>query len=196
MDYTAAQRQLQDAFDTRRIADRINELLVHDVVDPGSAEFIQSRDMMFLSTVDADGQPTCSYKGGDPGFVRVLDERTLAFPAYDGNGMFLTWGNMVETAKVGMLFIDFESPGRVRVNGVASVSANDPLLSTWPKAILVVRVHVTQVFPNCPRYIHRMQKVEHSRFVPQSDVAPPVPDWKRSEWACDYLPENDPARQP
>ena len=108
--------------------------------------------------------------------------------------MFLTLGNMVETAKVGMLFIDFESPSRVRVNGRASVSLDDPLVSTWPEAILVVRVHVTEVFPNCPRYIHRMQKLEHSRFVPQAGVAPPVPDWKRSEWACEYLPEQDPAR--
>lgn len=196
MEYTAPQRQLQDAFDSRRLADRINELLVHGVIDPGSAEFIESRDMMFLSTVDADGQPTCSYKGGDPGFVRVLDERTLAFPSYDGNGMFLSLGNLVETAKVGILFIDFENPNRLRVNGLASVSLDDPLVGTWPGAILVVRVRVTEVYPNCPRYIHRLQKVEHSLFVPQAGVRAPVPDWKRSEWACDYLPEQDPARQP
>jgi len=195
MEYTAPQRELQDTFDTRRIADRINELLVHDFVDPGSAAFIESRDMMFLSTVDASGQPTCSYKGGDPGFVRVLDEHTLAFPAYDGNGMFLTLGNMAETAKVGILFIDFEQPSRVRVNGLATVSADDPLLSTWPKAMLVVRLQVTEVFPNCPRYIHRMEKVEHSHFVPQAGVEPPVPDWKRAEWSNDYLPANDPARE-
>ena len=74
--------------------------------------------------------------------------------------------------------------------------ADDPLLPECPGAAFIVRVTAAAIFPNCPRYIHRMQKVEHSRFVPQSDVAPPVPDWKRSEWACDYLPENDPARQP
>ncbi|HSV41623.1 MAG TPA: pyridoxamine 5'-phosphate oxidase family protein [Nocardioidaceae bacterium] len=194
MEYSDAQRQLQDQFDTRRIADRINELLVHDFVDDGSRTFIESRDMMFVSTVDAAGQPTTSYKGGDPGFVRVLDEQTLAFPAYDGNGMFLTLGNLAETSKVGLLFIDFERPNRVRVHGIATVSADDPLLATWPGAMLVIRVQVTEVFPNCPRYIHRMQKVERSHFVPQADVVPPVPDWKRAAWANDALPEGDPAR--
>lgn len=194
MEYTPEQRSLQDRFDSRRIADRIDELLVHDFIDPGSAAFIESRDMFFLSTVDASGQPTCSYKGGAPGFVRCLDERTLAFPAYDGNGMFLSLGNAAATGKVGMLFLDFENPNRVRVHGVASVNLDDPLQSKWPGAILVVRVEVTEVFPNCPRYIHRMQKVEESRFVPQLGVPAPVPDWKRSEWANDYLPEGDPAR--
>ena len=194
MDYTAAQRDLQDRFDSRRIADRINDVLVHDFIDPGSAAFIESRDMMFVSTVDASGQPTCSYKGGDPGFVRVLDEQTLAYPSYDGNGMFLTLGNAAETSKVGLLFVDFEHPNRLRVHGIAGVSADDPLLDTWVGAKVVVRVAVTEVFPNCPRYVHRMQLVERSKFVPRGDP-PPVPDWKRAAWACDALPANDPARQ-
>ena len=194
MDYTAAQRDLQDRFDSRRIADRINDVLVHDFIDPGSAAFIESQDMMFVSTVDASGQPTCSYKGGDPGFVRVLDEQTLAYPSFDGNGMFLTLGNAAETAKIGLLFIDFAHPNRLRVHGNASVSADDPLLDTWVGAKLVVRVAVTEVFPNCPRYVHRMQLVERSRFVPRG-APPPVPDWKRAAWACDALPANDPARQ-
>jgi predicted pyridoxine 5'-phosphate oxidase superfamily flavin-nucleotide-binding protein len=194
MDYTAAQRALQDRFDSRRIADRIDEVLVHDFIDPGSAAFIESRDMMFVSTVDASGQPTCSYKGGDPGFVRILDEQTLAYPSYDGNGMFLTLGNAAETSKIGLLFVDFEHPNRLRVHGNASVAADDPLLATWVGAKVVVRVAVTEVFPNCPRYIHRMQLVERSKFVPRGDP-PPVPDWKRAAWACDALPANDPARQ-
>ena len=194
MDYTTAQRDLQDRFDSRRIADRINDVLVHDFIDPGSAAFIESRDMMFVSTVDASGQPTCSYKGGDPGFVRILDEETLAYPSYDGNGMFLTLGNAAETSKIGLLFVDFEHPNRLRVHGDASVSADDPLLDTWVGAKVVVRVAVTEVFPNCPRYIHRMQLVERSTFVPRGDP-PPVPDWKRAAWACDALPANDPARQ-
>jgi predicted pyridoxine 5'-phosphate oxidase superfamily flavin-nucleotide-binding protein len=194
VEYTAAQRGIQDQFDTRRIADRINDLLVHDFIDPGSRAFIESRDMMFLSSVDPSGQPTCSYKGGDPGFVRVLDETTLAFPSYDGNGMFLTLGNLAATAKVGLLFLDFEHPNRLRVHGEAGVSADDPLLETWPGAQLVVRVAVTEVFPNCPRYLHRMQLVERSHFVPRGETPPPVPDWKRSDWANDALPEGDPAR--
>ncbi len=196
MEYTAEQRALQDAFDTRRIADRIDEVLVHDVVSDGARRFIESRDMMFVSTVDASGQPTCSYKGGDPGFVRVVDEHTLAFPSYDGNGMFLTLGNLAATAKVGLLFLDFEHPERLRVHGTATVAQDDPLLATWPGAQLVVRVRVTEVFPNCPRYLHKMELVERSHFVPQGATPPPVPDWKRAAWANDALPENDPARMP
>jgi uncharacterized protein len=194
MEFTAAQRGLQDRFDTRRIADRIDELLVHDFIDDHAREFIESRDMMFVATVDPSGQPTCSYKGGDPGFVRVLDERTLAFPSYDGNGMFLTLGNLAATAKVGLLFLDFERPNRLRLHGTATVSADDPLLPTWPGAQVVVRVSVTEVFPNCPRYLHHMKLVERSHFVPHPDEPTPVPDWKRAAWANDALPADDPAR--
>ncbi|RJS46516.1 pyridoxamine 5'-phosphate oxidase family protein [Nocardioides cavernaquae] len=194
MEFTPEQRALQDQFDSRRIADRIDHLLVNDEIDQGAAAFIESRDMFFLSTVDASGQPSCSYKGGAPGFVRALDAGTLAFPVYDGNGMFISMGNVAATSKVGMLFIDFEHPGRLRVHGNATLSVDDELVGSWPGAIAVVRVAVTEVFPNCPRYIHRMQRVAESPYVPAVGVVPPIPDWKRAEWANDALPANDPAR--
>ncbi|MEA2656738.1 MAG: uncharacterized protein QOI23_2103, partial [Chloroflexota bacterium] len=116
-----AQRRLQDRFDTRRLADRIEERLVHDFIDEGDAEFIGKRDMFFLATVDPDGRPNCSYKGGDPGFVRVVDAKTLAFPNYDGNGMYLSMGNLRVNPHVCMLFVDFtaQRPSRLRLNGVA-----------------------------------------------------------------------------
>jgi hypothetical protein len=194
--YHADSRALQDAFDTRRIADRIAEVLVRDTIDTNAAAFIEARDMFFLATADADGVPTCSYKGGDPGFVRVVDERTLAFPSYDGNGMYLSLGNVVANPEVGLLFIDLVEGNRVRVQGRATVHRDDPLLADHVGAQLMVRVHVTQVFPNCPRYIHRYQLVRRSSFVPRRGRATPVPDWKRSDWACDYLPADDPAREP
>jgi uncharacterized protein len=187
-------RSWQDRFDTRRVADRIDELLVSERIDDNAKAFLESRDMFFLATCDTDGNPQCSYKGGDPGFVRVVDERTLAFPVYDGNGMFLSLGNIRAHANVGMLFIDFEQPNRVRVNGVATVDLDDPLRVEMTGATLVVRVRTTQVFPNCSRYIHKMQLVERSKFVPKNNVEAPIPDWKRMTWAQDYLPENDPAR--
>jgi predicted pyridoxine 5'-phosphate oxidase superfamily flavin-nucleotide-binding protein len=151
--------------------------------------------MLFLATADADGQPTCSYKGGDPGFVRVVDDRTLAFPSYDGNGMFLSMGNVAVHPAVGLLFIDFERQRRMRVDGTASVHFDDPLLGTYPEAQLVVRVAARRIYPNCPRYIHRYQLVERSRFVPHVGTPTPIPGWKQSDWACDVLPANDPARQ-
>jgi hypothetical protein len=111
--------------------------------------------------------------------------------------MYLSMGNVLVNAQVGMLFIDFtgDPPSRVRVNGTASIDSDDPLLEHYDKAQFVVRVRATEVFPNCPRYIHRMQLVERSRFVPRSDCQPPVPGWKRTEWARDVLPAGDPARQ-
>ena len=194
--YHDAQRRLQDRFDTRRLADRIEERLVHDRLDEDDAAFVTAADMFFLATVDPEGRPNCSYKGGDPGFVRMVDDRTLAFPNYDGNGMYLSMGNALATGEVGMLFIDFEKRHRMRVNGVATVGDDDELMAAYPYAQFIVRVAVREVFPNCPRYIHRYQLVERSKFVPRKAGRPPVPDWKRSDWACDVLPEGDPAREP
>ena len=195
--YHRGSRRLQDRFDTRRLADRLDERFVQRArIDPGDRAFIERMDMFFLATADDEGRPQCSYKGGDPGFVRVLDEHTVAFPNYDGNGMYLSMGNVTVNPHVGMLFIDFtsERPSRLRLNGVASIEDGDPLVATYPGAQFVVRVTATQVFPNCPRYIHRMALVERSRFVPAADGTAPVPDWKRSDLACDVLPVGDPAR--
>jgi predicted pyridoxine 5'-phosphate oxidase superfamily flavin-nucleotide-binding protein len=194
--YHDGSRELQDRFDTRRLADRIEERIVHDQIDDGDRAFIEARDMFFIATTDEDGQPQSSYKGGEPGFVRVLDEKTIAFPLYDGNGMYLTAGNLMTTKKVGLLFIDFEGRKRMRLNGVASVADDDPLLAEFPEAQMIVRVAATEVFPNCPRYIHEYKLVKRSRFVPKWECETPVPQWKQSEWAHDVLPENDPANDP
>jgi hypothetical protein len=191
--YHEGNRELQDRFDTRRLADRIEERIVRDHIDADDRAFIEARDMFFIATADEGGQPQCSYKGGDPGFVRVLDEHTIAFPMYDGNGMYLTAGNMLVHPQVGLLFIDFEGRKRMRLNGVASVAADDPLLAEYPEAQFVVRVEATEVFPNCPRYIHEYELVAHSRFVPKERCETPVPQWKRSDWAHDVLPDDDPA---
>jgi predicted pyridoxine 5'-phosphate oxidase superfamily flavin-nucleotide-binding protein len=192
--YHDGSRTLQDRFDTRRLADRIEQRLVTNRIGDEDKAFIESRDMFFLATSDADNQPSCSYKGGAPGFVRVVDPGTLAFPTYDGNGMFLSMGNVARNCRVGMLFIDFVQPKRLRVSGEASLQLDDPLLTAYPEAQLIVRVAVTRVFPNCPRYIHKFALVERSSFVPHAGCATPVPGWKRSDWAKDVLPGNDPAR--
>jgi uncharacterized protein len=196
--YHDGSRRLQDRFDTRRLADRLDERFVQRPrIDPDDRAFIERMDMFFLATADAEGRPQCSYKGGDPGFVKVLDEHTVAFPNYDGNGMYLSMGNLLVNPHVVMLFVDFtaERPSRLRLNGIASIDERDPLQSEWPGAQFVVRVEAREVFPNCPRYIHRMALVERSRFVPREETEVPVPDWKRTSWACDVLPANDPAHR-
>ncbi|MCC7436205.1 MAG: pyridoxamine 5'-phosphate oxidase family protein [Methanoregulaceae archaeon] len=189
--YTQHQRDVQDTFDSRRLADRIEERLVQSELDADDKAFIERQMMFFLATADEQGHLNCSFKGGPRGFVRVLDANTLAFPDYNGNGMFLSIGNIRGNAEVGLLFIDFEQPKRLRVNGEASIDPNDPLLAEFTGAQLVVRVSVREAFPNCPRYIPRMQLVEESRFVQRVGEEAPIPDWKRSDWACDVLPRSD-----
>jgi uncharacterized protein len=196
MPYNEGSRSLQDRFDTRRLADRIDERLVRDFIDQDDRAFVERCDMFFIATADPEGRPQCSYKGGDPGFVRVVDERTIAFPVYDGNGMYLTAGNALVNPHVGLLFIDFERRRRMRLNGVASVAEDDPLLAEYPEAQLVVRVRATEVFPNCPRYIHEYRLVQRSRFVPREACSTPVPAWKTREWARDILRRDDPANEP
>jgi predicted pyridoxine 5'-phosphate oxidase superfamily flavin-nucleotide-binding protein len=191
--YHEGNRRLQDQFDSRRIADRLEEVTLHDELNANDIAFITGCDMFFLATADADGWPDVSYKGGLPGFVRVTDEGEIAFPVYDGNGMFKSMGNALVNPKVGLLFIDFASPNRMRVQGTATVSADDPLLASFAGAQLIVRVRPERVFPNCPRYIHRMQLVEHSVYAPKAAYSPPVPDWKRMRVFRDALPRTGPA---
>jgi uncharacterized protein len=190
--YHDGSRSLQDRFDSRRIADRLVEILHRVRFTQEDREFIESRPMFFLATADADGWPDCSYKGGRPGFVRVISEDTLAFPSYDGNGMFKSLGNVLRNPRVGLLFMDFEKPKRLRVNGVASIDFADPLLSGFEGAQLVVRVRAQHVFPNCPRYIHRMSLEEISAYAPAAGHEPPVPAWKEMEAFRDYLPRSTP----
>ena len=181
--YHDGNRRLQDRFDTRRLADRLDEKIVKDVIDDNDRQFMERMDMFFLATADEHGRPNCSYKGGEPGFVRVIDEHTIAFPNYDGNGMYLSMGNVLANPHVGLLFIDFENQWRMRLNGEASIDERDPLMSDYPEAQFIVRVRAREVFPNCPRYIHHYTLVERSKFVPRPTQETPVPDWKRSDWA-------------
>ena len=192
--YHYGHRLLQDRFDTRRLAERIDERLVDDVIGADDKAFIEGLDMFFLATADEQGYPNCSYKGGEPGFVRVLDGHTVAFPNYDGNGMYLSTGNVLVNPNVGMLFISFERGRRLRLNGVARIDEQDELMESYAEAQFIVRVRAREVFPNCPRYIHKYRLVERSRFVPKAGCSTPVPGWKRFEWARDVLPANDPAR--
>ena len=194
--YHDGNRTLQAQFDTERLADRLNDAVVHDHISANDKAFIERMDMFFLATVDDHGHANCSYKGGEPGFVRVIDDKTIAFPNYDGNGMYLSMGNVLKTRQVGMLFIDFEQRWRMRLNGEATIDAQDPLMADYPEAQFIVRVTAREVFPNCPRYIHQMKLVQRSKFVPKSECETPVPSWKAGDWVADVLPEKDPARNP
>jgi predicted pyridoxine 5'-phosphate oxidase superfamily flavin-nucleotide-binding protein len=193
--YHDGMRRLQDARETRHLADRLEQTIVHSVFTDEDRAFIQRCAMFFVATADANGHPDCSYKGGLPGFVRVIDDRTLAFPDYDGNGMYRSWGNILVNPHIGLLFIDFENPMRVRVNGTAQINELDPLLAEYPGSVFIIRVTADRIFPACPRYIHKMQLVEHSVYAPRPDYTPPVPDWKKFDEFRDALPARDRTEQ-
>jgi uncharacterized protein len=177
--YHDGNRRLQDRFDSRRISDRLEEKLTRKQFTANDQAFIGSCPYFFLATADAEGRPDCSFKGGMPGFVRVTGPSELAFPDYDGNGMFKSLGNMVVNHAVGLLFIAMHGkPQRLRVNGDATVSSDDPLLAETVGAQLIVRVAVRAIFPNCPRYIPTMQLVEPSIYAPRAGSEPPEPAWK------------------
>lgn len=192
--YRQQQRALQDKFGTRALADTVAQVIVHDTLCDDDKGFIQSRDFFFLSSVNADGWPTVSYKGGAQGFVRALDDKTLLFPSYDGNGMFLSMGNIAASQRIGMLFIDFETPHRLRVQATAELTEDAALLAAFPGAQLAVKARVEQIFINCPRYIHRMSRIEASRYVPNQQGQAPLPAWKRIDAIQEVLPGADQGR--
>jgi predicted pyridoxine 5'-phosphate oxidase superfamily flavin-nucleotide-binding protein len=198
--YHEGSRSLQDRYDTRRLADRGAELMFGEQprIGPRERAFVERMEMVFVGTADADGVPHCSYKGGAPGFVRVLDERTLAIPNYDGNGFYDSWGNVAVNPQIDLLFIDFEaaSPWRLRIKGTASIDFDDPLLAQYPQAQFLVRITPTRIYPVCPRYVHQMTIVRRSKFVPEAGRSTPVAEWKLAaeEVPPQVLAHDDPAR--
>jgi uncharacterized protein len=185
--YGDKHRAVQEAFDTRNLADRLVDIIVKPEIDDMGKAFIESRDMFFLSTIDHNGRPTVSYKGGTPGFVRVINPTTIAFPSYDGNGMYLSMGNIAGNAEIGCLFIDFERPFRTRLQGRAEIVKDGPLMGLFKEAEMVVKVSVTDTWMNCPRYIHRFQKIEPSKYAPGVEAETPFCEWKRIDILQDVV---------
>ena len=192
--YTDSQRDLQDKFETRALADTLDHSIVQSELDDAACAFIEERVFFFLTTVSSEGEPTVSHKGGPKGTVKVLDPQTLVFPAYDGNGMFLSLGNIADTGKIGLLFMDFETPHRVRVQASATIVQDQSLLAAFPGAIAVVKAHIDRTFVNCARYIHKYKRVESSRHVPDDAGEQPLASWKRIKGMGPLLSSEDQAR--
>jgi uncharacterized protein len=191
--YHDGNRALQDRFESRRIADRLEQKLTRTSFTADDKAFIESAIYFFLSTADAKGHPDCSFKGGPAGFVRVTGPSELAFPDYDGNGMFKSLGNLAVNPHVGLLFIDMhERPRRLRVNGIAAIQRDDPLLPQTAGAQMIVRVAARAIFPNCPRYIPKLALVAPSPYVPQPGCPPVEPAWKGFDDFKDHVHPRQP----
>ncbi|EAU42248.1 predicted pyridoxamine 5'-phosphate oxidase [Fulvimarina pelagi HTCC2506] len=190
--YQECHRRVQEAQGTQPLATRLDEMIVHDTLTEDDIAFIRSLDYFFLSTVDPTGQPTVSYKAGPKGFVREK-QGLLTFPFYDGNGMFLSAGNIDGSGKVGMLFIDLETPRRLRINGTARLRPSTEE-DGYPGAKLLAEVEPNAIFVNCPRYIHKFQRVETAKHVPDENGEAPLARWKRLDAVNDVISKSDKAK--
>jgi len=186
--YHAGHRQLQTEFQSQALADRLEEIIVQPALDTDAQAFIEAQDHFFLTTVDTSGFPTVSYKGGNPGFVRVVDETTLLFPCFDGNGMWLSMGNIIEHDKVGMLFINMVNPHRIRIQGTATLTRDPSILDHWQDVGLAAQVKLTHTWINCPRYIHPVDKRNQSPHVPAPEHITEPAEWKSLELVADVVP--------
>jgi uncharacterized protein len=190
--YTDKALELQKRFDTEALAAAELQVIVHDTLSPPDRGFIAQAEMFWLASVDPQGSPTVSFKGGAPGFVKMPDDKTLLFPCFDGNGMFFSMGNIAATSHVGLLFMDFVTPSRLRVQGDAQLTDDPAVVGLWPGAQFAVKVAITALITNCPRYIPRMQRVQPSRYVPDTVTgAQPIPGWKRIDAIQGVLPRRD-----
>ncbi len=191
--YHAGNRELQDEFGSRRVADRLEEKLVRSAFTDDDKAFIEGSIYFFLATADAEGRPDSSFKGGPAGFVRVVGPSELAWPDYDGNGMFKSLGNLRVNPHAGLLFIALHGkPKRLRIIGTASVSRTDPLLASTIGAQLIVRVTARAIFPNCPRYIPTLELAEPSLYTPAAGCEPVEPGWKSFDLFKDVVPPRQP----
>ena len=180
--YHDAMRHLQDRFGTRALADKLAEKRRRAAFTDEDRAFVESRPFVFLATADAQGAPDCSYKGLLPGHLRVTGPSSLSLPSIDGNGMYRSLGNIIENPGVGLLFMSFDSPQRLRVNGRARVVFDDPRMADIPGAEAMLLVEDVAIFSNCPRYIQT--ETETSGYFDQGEGAPD-PEWKT--WA-DFAP--------
>jgi predicted pyridoxine 5'-phosphate oxidase superfamily flavin-nucleotide-binding protein len=187
--YHAGNRELQDKFGSRALADRLAAKTWRDRFKDTDKAFIESVGFFFLATANRDGEPDCSFKGGAPGFVQVPAPDLLVFPDYDGNGMFKSLGNIRVNPSVGLLFIAMnEKPQRLRVNGRAVIVADDPLMTRWAGSQLLIRVTPTDIFPNCPRYIPDLPAGAPSQYIPCAGAPPIEPAWKGFDDFKDVVP--------
>jgi predicted pyridoxine 5'-phosphate oxidase superfamily flavin-nucleotide-binding protein len=186
--YQSGHRALQQEFDSTALADRLEEIIVQPALDADAQAFVQAQDHFFLTSVDQDGFPTVSYKGGNAGLVRVVDPTTLRFPCFDGNGMWLSMGNVRDTSKVGLLFINMVEPHRIRVQGTARLVRDPVVLKQWKDVALAVEVSITRTWINCPRYIHPMAKLGQSKHVPRDGHQTEPAQWKSLEIIADVVP--------
>ena len=189
--YHHGMRELQDRYEGRLVADRLAANRMRTTFNQADREFIESSRFFFLSTATSESVD-CSFKGGEPGFVRVIAENILAWPDYDGNRMYRSLGNIVRNPRVGLLFVSldgkrFNNAARLRINGRADIEESAAAIAGMPGARCLVRVIADHIFTNCPRYIPRFLLEEPSIYAPREGYSPPDPAWKSMPFVKDIF---------
>ncbi len=185
--YEESHRQLQRQFDTQRLADRIEERLFLTALTDDDRAFIERLDLFFLAAVTPAASQLARTRAAIRASSRSTRERWRS--RYDGNGMFSRWATCSTARRMRSSTC---SPKRLRVNGTARIEPAEFVAPRFPGAQFCVVVNIREVFPNCPRYIHKHVLVERSAFVPHDGAATPIPAWEQMDWACAVLPHNDP----
>ena len=142
-------------------------------VTPELEAFLAELDMFYLGTANAEGQPYIQYRGGSPGFLKRVDEKTLGFADFGGNRQYITLGNLAENSQAFIFLMDYARSRRIKVWGKARVVDDDPALlgrlrdPAYPGKVeraILFQVEAWDV--NCPQHIHK-------RFS-QQQVAPVI----------------------
>lgn len=179
---------LQAAYGTTARAERFYSDQVLDHLNPRMAEFVGRMEMAFVATSDASGECDCSLRAGPPGFIRVLDDRTVAYPEYRGNGVLASLGNISENANIGVLMVDFttELIG-LHVNGHAHIVEDADLRAVRPDLPVDVErgrtperwvlIRVTEAYIHCRKHIPRLAPVERGRAWGTDDPVPKGGDY-------------------
>ena len=189
--YHDGMRAMQDRYEGREVPDRLAKHRMRQAFNEADREFIASSSFFFLATASADSVD-CSFKGGDPGFVRVVGDNAIAWPDYDGNRMYRSLGNVSVSPRVGVLFINmegklFNNAGRLRINGHAEVDESPEAIAGMPGAKRLIKVTAEHIFSNCPRYIPKLQQQEASIYTPRDGYDPPDPAWKGMDFMKDVF---------
>ncbi|MAF83092.1 MAG: pyridoxamine 5'-phosphate oxidase [Chromatiales bacterium] len=160
-DFHAGEMAAQQRWQTIHLWDQVRRTrLLLDHIPEEFQERVHQAPFFFLATSDDHGACDCSFKGGGPGLIQIINSKQLAFPDFNGNGAFMSVGNILKNPQVGMLFIDFSDGARLRVNGRASVHDDGEVMELFPDHPRVILVEIEQVVPNCAAHVPKLVPLE------------------------------------
>lgn len=178
---TEGERYVQTVTGTSARADRFYQDQMLDRLNPLMHEFIARQEMLFIATSDSKGECDSSFRAGPPGFVHVVDEQTLVYPEYRGNGVFASAGNIMENPHIGLMFLDFQRDRiGLHVNGRARLVEDDTLRGhvrglprpevPGQRAMMWTMVHIEEAYIHCRKHIPHLRKVGRDEDWGTDDV--------------------------